>query len=101
MKTQPLTALERELLGFVEQLATSSDTSAKTMTALDHRLTMQMTNMLDMLTECVTCLAQSQKQSTDALSLLMSESVNYAQVEQNLAQSMKQLQIVQKRLQRS
>jgi hypothetical protein len=55
----PLTALERELLGYIERLATASETSAQALRALEARSTSRMGLRMDGLADCVALLIQS------------------------------------------
>lgn len=96
-----LTALERELLNYVEQLAQSSAQSATAMLGLEERSTKQTNETLELLTDCVDFLSQSQKHSLDALKLWLREDASYEQVEKALANSLKQLQNAETRLKNS
>ena len=96
-----LTALERELLSYVEQLAQSSAQSATAMLGLEEHSTKQTNKTLELLTDCMTSLSQSQQLSLDTLRLWLSDAATYEQVEKALANSLKQLQNAETRLKNS
>jgi hypothetical protein len=96
----PLTALERELLGYVERLATACETSAQVLRALEGRSINRMGLRMDGLADCVSLLIQSQIESMTALRGLLSEAVNYGAIDRQLSESLKQAKAAEERLKR-
>ena len=74
MSEQPLTGLERELIAYVEQLATASMQSAQVLRDLEQRSTGQMTSKLDLLTAAVNSLGASQIELASCLNDLVTKS---------------------------
>ena len=75
----PLTALERELLGYVEQLAQASTHSTKVLQDLEKRSNTLTNETIDMFTVSVSSLIQSQKLLATVLQSLVNESANLNQ----------------------
>lgn len=96
----PLTALERELLCYVERLATASETSAQVLRDLEARSTNRMGLRMDGLADCVTLLIQSQIESMTALRGLLSEAANLGAIDRQLSESLKQAKAAEERLRR-
>lgn len=96
----PLTALERELLGYVERLATASETSGQALRDLEARSTNRMGLRMDGLADCVALLIQSQIASMTALRGLLSEAANYGAVDRQLSESLKKAKAAEERLKR-
>jgi hypothetical protein len=96
----PLTALERELLGYVERLAIASETSAQALRALEARSTNRIGLRMDGLADCVSLLIRSQIESMTALRGLLSEAANYRAIDKQLSESLKQAKAAEERLRR-
>ena len=96
----PLTSLERELLGYVERLATASETSAQALRALEARSTHRMGLRMDGLADCASLLIQSQIDSMTALRGLLSEAANLGTIDRQLSESLKQAKAAEERLKR-
>lgn len=86
--TQPLTALERELLASVERLATACESSAKELHALEKRSTSRIEKELSGLKDCVALLIRSQAASMKALNGLLNDEASYKTLDENLQQSL-------------
>jgi len=97
----PLTALERDLLGYVERLATAFEASAKVLHGLEARSTNRMGLRMDGLADCVSLLVQLQIASMTALRGLLSEAANYGAIDRQLSESLKQAKAAEERLKRS
>ena len=96
----PLTALERELLGYVERLATASETSGRVLRDLEARSSNRMGLRMDGLADCVSLLIQSQIESMTALRGLLSEAANLGAIDRQLSESLKQAKAAEERLRR-
>jgi len=97
---KPLTALERDLLGYVERLATASEESAKVLRDLETRSTGQINNRLDGLADCMDQLIRSQTAFATALQSLVSGSASYAQITAQLNESLEKTRSAERRLNR-
>ncbi len=95
-----LTALERELLGYVERLAKASEASGQVLRDLESRSTSQMGQRMDGLADCVLLLIQSQTASTTALRGLLNEVSNYAALDRELNLSLAKATAAEERLKR-
>jgi hypothetical protein len=95
---EPLTALERELLNYVEQLVAASESSALQLRDLELRSTGQIGQKLDCLLDCVTLLLKSQDMLAGALKGLLNASENYAMLEQRMDESLRQTKDAERRL---
>jgi hypothetical protein len=96
----PLTALERELLGYVEQLATASEASGRVLHGLEARSTNRMGLRMDGLADCVLLLIQLQIESMTALRGLLSEASDLGAIDRQLSESLKQAKAAEERLRR-
>ncbi len=99
--TQPLTALERELLASVERLVTACESSAKELSGFEKRSMMRVQSQMDGLAACVSVLIQSQAASVDALNGLLSEGSNYGRLHTQLETSLKLVKAAEERLRQS
>ena len=95
---EAMTALERELLGYVERLASACATSAQELHGLEARSTGQIERKLDGLADCVGLLLRSQSALAEALRALQSESTSYTALERQLAESLAQAKSAERRL---
>ena len=86
--TEALTAMERELLGYVERLTKASEASSEALRDLEARSTGQMRNEITCLTECVAQLLQSQARSATALLALVNGSASSAKISAELNESL-------------
>lgn len=86
--TETLTALERELLGYVERLTTASEASSKALSDLEARSTAQMRNEITCLTDCIAQLLQSQARSATALLALANGSASSEKISAELNESL-------------
>ena len=98
MAQTSLTALERELLGYVERLVKTSETSANELRGLEQRSTDLMTQRLDLLTACMARLLRSQMSLAAALSGLLNDAENYEALEQKLHESLRLAKDAERRL---
>lgn len=97
-RPEALTALERELLGYVERLASSCEASAQELRGLEARSTGQIESKLDGLADCVGLLLRSQSALAEALRALLSGSASYTVLERQLAESLAQAKSAERRL---
>lgn len=86
--TTQLTALERDLLACVERLVTTSEASARDLTALEAHSTARIEKELAGLKNCVTLLIRSQAASMKALSGLLHDEASYETLDKSLQQSL-------------
>ncbi len=94
----PLTALERDLLGYAERLATASEESAKVLRHLETRSTGQINDRLDGLSACMVPLIRSQTSLVTALLAFVQQSESYAQITTRLNDSLEQAKSAERRL---
>jgi hypothetical protein len=99
--TTPLTALERDLLAYVERLVTACEVSAKELSGLEERSTTRIQSQMDGLAACVSVLIQSQVASVAALHGLLNEGSNYGNLRRQLETSLKLVKAAEVRLRRS
>ena len=95
-----LTPLERELLGYVEQLTEASKASAQELKACEARWAQDTKAELDGLKLCVIGLVRSQASLVAALNGWMAEDQTYAQLLQRLKDSLESVQKAQKQIDR-
>ena len=93
-----LTGLERDLLGYVAELTQACEQSVQALHDLEARSTDTIARQIAGLTACVTSLAVSQKACTEALTLWLSESATYTQVEKKLQLSRQALSALEAQL---
>ena len=99
--TQPLTALERELLASVERLVTACESSAKELHSLEKRSTSRIESKVNGLAHCVALLMKSHLTSVTTLADLLREEQNYATLQAGLETSWKLAKDAEKRLNES
>jgi hypothetical protein len=93
-----LTALERDLLAYVERLVTACETLTEELSGLEKRSTDGMQNQMDGLAACVSVLIQSQAASMTALQDLLSAGSNYSVVNGQLQTSLRLVKAAEKQL---
>ncbi len=96
--TTPLTALERDLLGYVERLTRDSEHSAQVLHDLETRSTGQIMGRLDGLADCTKVLMHSQIALTTALLAFVQQSESYAQIITRLNESLRQAKAAELKL---
>ncbi|ASM72932.1 hypothetical protein SULPSESMR1_02131 [Pseudosulfitobacter pseudonitzschiae] len=93
-----LTALENDLLAYVERLVTACETLTEELNGLEARSTDGMQNQMDGLAACVSALIQSQTASMAALQDLLSAGSNYSAVNGQLQTSLRLVKAAEKQL---
>ncbi len=97
----PLTALERELLAYVERLVTACESSAKELHALEKRSNSRIESKVNGLAHCVALLMKSHLTSVTTLADLLREERTYETLQAGLETSWKLAKDAEKRLNES
>ncbi|SEK39974.1 hypothetical protein SAMN05444413_101501 [Roseivivax marinus] len=96
-----MTAMENELLGYVEQLTKASQDSAKALRDCETHLSGKIEPRLDGLVACVNALLDSQIALSGALAGWLTDEMSYAQASKDFAKSLEAAKAAEKRLNRA
>ena len=86
-----LTALERELLGYVRELTLASEASAKALQDLENNTAKLINKKIGSITKAVDQIAASQIELVTGLQDFLNESQDYDEIDQRLSNSLEQV----------